>query len=60
MFRKANPNNQNGNVNFILYQARIKNFQVFEILDISAINFLKTVFLGKKCVRKKWEQIFVQ
>ena len=53
MFRKANPNNQNGNVNFILYQARIKNFQVFEILDISAINFLKTVFLGKKCVRKK-------
>ena len=31
MFRRANQNNENGNVNFILYQARIKNFQVFEI-----------------------------
>ena len=53
MFRRASQSNQNGNVNFMLYPARIKNFKVFEIFRHFTNLFLEFGFLGEKnaCVK---------
>ena len=57
MFRRACQNNQNGNVNFMLYRASIKNFQVSEIFKHFTNWFLEIGFLGKKCVYSDKENI---